>query len=643
MKKLHIPPILLRSVMLFILLTLFAVGTASGAEKVELKVEASSRNGEIEVGQQFYIKIIVTNINEGVMAPKQVNGAKILYFGQQSTSSSFSSINGQTTQRVVNVYALTLKAEKAGKFSFGPVTVGGVKSNTVQYTIQTAGSTPDPYSQGAQSRQGSHSQSQQSGGQQSQDPDTPTFIGKGNDQLFLRASISKSTAYEQEALVYTVKLYTTYGSIKFIGATDAPKFDGFVIEESNNVSNQLQYETYQGQTYATAVIARYIIFPQMSGQLKILGNKYTVSTDAEEYYHDPFFSTLTVRRPIQLNVTPNDLVVNVKPLPTPRPSNFSGGVGKFTISSTLPVNEVAAHQAGSISYTVTGEGNLKYINLPDLNAIFPDEIEVFSPTTDVKSVVGSSNVSGSIKFDYSFMPIEPGEYRIPPVELVYFNPATGKYETSVSKAYTLKVAQGEESAKSQATLSYNSKLLPVNLTSARDSRPYIRGFLYWLIWYIIPLVLLVAALIGMRKYSDMMADVTGLRSRRAGKMARKRLKKCAACIKHADEDQFYDEMLKAIWGYLKDKLGIPLSDLNRENVSQLLAEHYIPQTQIDNVVRLLDECEFAKYSPASSRRKMQEVYDDATVLLNDLEQGFAESKKKNAESKKNEPKDEIIA
>ncbi|MDE6805517.1 MAG: BatD family protein, partial [Muribaculaceae bacterium] len=159
----------------------------------------------------------------------------------------------------------------------------------------------------------------------------------------------------------------------------------------------------------------------MPGQLKIIGNKYTVSTDAEEYYHDPFFSRLTVRKPIQLNVTPNDLTVNVKALPSPRPANFSGGVGKFTISSNLASTDAVANQAASVSYLVTGEGNVKYVHLPDLNALYPDEIEVFSPTTDVKTTVGSTNVSGSVNFDYSFMPMEAGTFELPPVQLVYFN------------------------------------------------------------------------------------------------------------------------------------------------------------------------------------------------------------------------------
>lgn len=611
------------------------------AKSVELRVDRASRSDMIEVGQKFYIKVIVTDIQEAPSAPQNVPGAKLQYFGHQSSSSSFTSINGQTSQKIVNIYAMTLKAEKKGTFTFGPVTVGGVRSNTVSYKIVEAGTAPQNMSPGQNpgSRQGGDPTDPMVAG--SQTPQGPTFIGKGNDQLFLRANVSKTTAYEQEALVYTVKLYTTYGTIKFIGATDAPKFDGFVIEESPSVSNQLSYETYQGRTYATAIIARYIIFPQMAGQLKIIGNKYTVSTDAEEYYHDPFFSQLTVRRPIQLNVTPNDLTVNVKSLPSPRPANFSGGVGKFNISSSLPSADAVANQAGSVSYLVTGEGNLKYVHLPDLNALYPDEIEVFSPTTDVKTVVGSTNVSGSVNFDYSFMPMEAGSFTLPPVELVYFNPATGKYETSVSRGYTLNVQRGAESAKSQAAQVYNTRLLPVELPSGVAYRPAVKSFLFWL-WYIIPVVLLCIALIWRRRYLDIHADIEGLRSRRAGKMARKRLNKAMLCIRNKNEDGFYDEMLKAIWGYLADKLKLPTSELNRENVSQILSGRGIPEGSVGTLLTLLDECEFAKYSPASARKPMQNIYDEGTSVLNDLEAGFVMAAKSKNDTPKTDDNDETI-
>lgn len=619
-----------------IVLSMLSVTAAMAAQSVELRVEAASRSGVIEVGQKFYIKIIVSNIQDNPSVPSAVPGAKVQYFGHQSSSSSFTSVNGRTSQSIVNIYALTLKAEKKGSFTFGPIEVGGIRSNTVSYTIAEAGTAPqqDPYSQRGQSS--TQADPMASGAGQSQGP---TFIGKGNDQLFLRANISKTTAYEQEALVYTVKLYTTYGTIKFIGATDAPKFDGFVIEESPAVSNQLTYETYQGKTYATAVIARYIIFPQMPGELKIIGNKYTVSTDAEEYYHDPFFSQLTVRKPIQLNVTPNDLTVNVKALPSPKPANFSGGVGKFTISSNLPSSDVVANQAASVSYLVTGEGNLKYIHLPELNTIYPDEIEVFTPTTDVKTVVGSANVSGSVNFDYSFMPMEAGSFELPPVTLVYFNPATGQYETSTSRRYTLNVARGSESAKSQATQIYDSRLMPVVIPAQKVYRPLVKGFAYWL-WYIIPVVLLCAGLIARRRYMDMQSDIEGLRSRRAGRLARKRLKKAMACIVADNENDFYDEMLKALWGYLADKLKLPTSELNRENVTQILDDRGISGDSVKQLVDLLDECEFAKYSPAAARKKMQDVYDEGATVINNLEEEFTRISKVKETPKTEE--DEII-
>lgn len=612
-----------------------AFAPAANAQRVEIKVQPTSHNGKIAVGDKFYIYVIVKNSNAEPEPITSAGGAEVLYWTLQSSSSSFESNNGQVSRSSENVYAATLLAHKKGTYTIGPVIAGNAKSNVARYTIVDSGSASDNSGTGSADDYDS-----QSGGNSSQtNPSNnsgPTFIGKGNDQLFLRASVSKTNAYEQEALVYTVKLYTTYSTIKFIGATDAPKFEGFVIEESNNTSNQLTIEQYQGRSYATAIIARYIIFPQMPGQLKVIGNKYTVSTDANEYYHDPYFSTLTVRRPIQLNVTPNDLVVNVKALPTPRPANFSGGVGKFSISSSMPSKNVVANQAGSVTYIVSGEGNLKYIHLPDLNAIYPDEIEVFSPTTDVQTNVGVSNVSGSIKFDYSFMPLEMGKFKIPDVELVYFNPATGQYETTRAAGYTIDVAKGVESSKSQATLSFNSKLMKVDVDEQPMKRPYIRGFLYWL-WFIIPALALTVIIILRRQYIAEHSDLIRLRSKQAGKMAKRRLKKAASAMKSGDENKFYDEILKAIWGYLSDKLRLPTSELTRDNVSQIMEAHSIDKNIIDKLLNLIDECEFAKYSPASSRKPMNEIYELTATMLNTLQEAFSKKPDPNSGAKPSAP------
>ena len=387
---------------------LLLAGTGWGAS-VRLSQSPGRGKRTVEVGDMFYIYMDVLDIDARPEVPKSVPGAKVMYFERTGQNSSYVSVNGKTTQSFSYTYTITLRATKEGSFSYGPVTVGGVRSNKVTYNIGAQGSQSAPVPSGSAS----------GGGRSGVDSDKPKFIGKGDGNLFLKASVSKSSAYEQEALVYTVKLYTTYDAIKFIGASAAPKFDGFVVEESKAISSQLNYETYNGKTYATAVIARYIIFPQMTGSLKVTGNTYTVAVDQREYYHDPFFGSMSYSTPLQLNVTPNDLSVDVRPLPVPKPADFSGGVGKFSISSSLKSSEFKTNQAAAIVYTVTGSGNLKYVQLPDLQSIYPSEIEIYTPSTKQNILVGSSNVSGNVTFDYTFMPLEEGNVTIPEVKLVY--------------------------------------------------------------------------------------------------------------------------------------------------------------------------------------------------------------------------------
>ena len=568
------------------------------------------------MGSLFYIIINVDGSNAEPPQPKSVGGAKVMYFQHTGSSSSFVSVNGKTTQNFSNSYTLTLRATKEGSYSYGPITVGGMKSNTVSYRI------------GAGSAHASHGQA--GGGNapaapasSGDDSDAPKYIGNGDGNLFMRANISKSNAYEQEALVYTVKLYTTYDAIKFIGATATPKFEGFVVEESKDISTQLSVENYNGRTYATAIIARYIIFPQMPGTLKVLGNTYTVSVDKREYYRDPFWGNMSYGTPLQLNVKPNDLQVNVKALPQPKPVDFSGGVGNFTITSSLPAAQYKTNQAASIKYVVKGSGNLKYVNLPDLNGLYPSELEVYSPTTDVKVNVGGSNVSGTVTFDYSFIPLEEGTFRIPDVKLVYFNPTTGKYESSTARGYQITVGKGSGSAKSQSggNLHFDAKLMPVSDKASGDHSPWIYGFGYWL-WYIVPVVVLVISIVVWRRYASLHADMAAFNSRRADKFARRRLKRACQCLRRNDSDRFYDELLAALWGYLGDKLKMPASELMRDNIRQVLTERGVSEQIITKFITLIDDCEFAKYSPQKTQENMNGLYESAINSINELERSF---------------------
>lgn len=606
---------------IYITLLMLAFTALCGWSASTFQISVATQHGgdDIEVGEQFYVYLKLNNIDGEPPAP-DVQGAKVKYFTLSSQSSSISIMGGQRSQSVSKTYVATCTAVKEGKFTIGPLTLGGIKSNSVSYSIVKSGSgSLSKMQQRQQSQQQQQTSRQQSATQDQSQQSGPTFIGKGNDKLFLKASVSKSSAYEQEALVYTVKLYSSYAPIKFIGATEAPKFDGFVVEESDETSRSLTYETYNGKEYATAVIARYIIFPQMTGKLTVKGNTYTVSTDEQEYYDDPYFRMLTVRRPIQLNVTPNDLVIDVKPLPQPQPADFSGGVGQFTITSSLPSESLKTNQPASIIYTVKGTGNVKYVKLPDLNNIYPKQLEVFSPTPEVNASPKGSNVSGDIRFDYSFTPLETGIFEIPEVSLVYFNPVSGQYEKSVAKGYRVEVGKGASSDKSQTKnrLKFNSELMPLQGLS-HSHIPLVRKFPFWLL-YIVPSLALAVIVVIYRRHMSNLADVVGTRMRKAGKVASKRLKKAAACMKAGQRENFYDEMLIALWGYVGAKLNIPTSELNRQNVADRLSDAGTSADVISSLVAVLDDCEFAKYAPQSGADELKTVYERGVDIINRLE------------------------
>ncbi len=589
---------------LVILISLFCFIVADAA-KVSMQVEMPRGKRGIGVGDTFWISVKLTDIDSKLSQPSNVPGAKLVYFSQTGRSSQSTIVNGNFSHTTSVTYTMTLKAEKEGNFKFGPLTVDGIKSNTVSYSI---GKKDTSLSQSG--GQSSSSQDDQNG---------PKFIGKGDDKLFLRANVSKTSAFEQEALVYTIKLYSSYAGVKFAGATSAPTFDGFVIEESKINTIQMDYETYNGKTYATAEIARYIIFPQTTGDLKVLGNTYTISVNSQEYYKDPDWGHLTINRPVNLNVKPNDLIVKVKPLPSPRPANFSGGVGEFEIKSELQNSKLKTNHAASIVYSISGSGNLKYLKLPDLNNIFPSQLEVYSPSVKENISVNSNNTVGDISFDYSFMPLEEGEYAIPSVELVYFNPSTGKYETKQAKGYNVEVTKGEVSSKSQKKdrLVYNTKLEDVGVNKS-STKLIVDSLSYWL-WYIVPIILLIIAITIYRRRINDLADIDLLKSKKANKVARKRLKKAEICLRAKDVDKFYDEILSAMWGYIGDKLRIPISDLNRENVRQKLGDAGVNSEDLDSLISLIDECEFAKYSSSLGQISMDNVYMHACDVINKLD------------------------
>lgn len=585
-----------------------------------VKITSDAPGGKVEVGETFHIIIEAVNCPGALQISQLPQGVKKVYQSEQAMS-SMSNVNGRSESMNSTKLILTCKGETPGSYKFGPVSVAGINSNVISYQVIPAGQGGGTGSSGSQ--QGSSNQN----GTGSFNPNTynpnagPVFVGKGNEEMFLRAQVNKTTAYEQEAIEYVVKLYTTYDVIKFMGAAAAPKFEGFVIEESNDVATQFVRENYNGKTYATAIIARYIIFPQKSGRLKVLGNTYTVSTDAKQYYHDPYFQNMTVRYPIQLNVTPNDIEINVKPLPTPIPSNFMGGVGQFRLSASMPSVSLSTNSPGQLIFNIEGTGNIKYLNMPDISGCLPSSLEVFTPENSVEAKVGTSNVSGTSKFDYSIVPREAGKFTIPSIELTYFDPADGQYKTLHTQQFNISVSLGEASSKSQKALAFNSNLLPEGKLLIKPGSPYVESWLYWL-WYAVPVLIFVLTFSSYRKYLKDHEDMMMLRSKKANKMALKRLSKAYQCYKNHQEEQFYDEMLAALWGYLGDKLKMPTSELNRSNVGQEFKKHGVKESTFMPIINLIDECEYAKYTPVERDANMRQIYTEAVDTLAKVESEY---------------------
>lgn len=594
----------------FILLfaLLISVFQIYSAKSVKLSLPSSA---PISVGGKFSIDIVVTDINAvpEISRNTKVPGAKVLYFTDTESGSQTSMVNGKTSSSFYTRYTLYLQATAKGNHTFGPITVGGVRSNSLKFNVGS-GSQPSQQAASAQSGSGSG----------------PSFIGTGNGNLFLRASLSKTSAFEQEAVVYTVKLYSSYSNIRFVGATAAPKFEGFVIEESKDVSQQLTFESYNGRQYASAVIARYVIFPQMAGNLKVLGNTYTVSVDEREYYNDPYYGRISTGRPLQLNVKPNDLTLNVKSLPQPQPADFSGGVGNFTISASIPNKAWKTNIPSSVVYTVSGSGNLKYVKLPELNNVFPKEVEVFSPETKVNATVSGGTVKGSARFDYSVVPLEVGKIEIPKVSFVYFDPVSATYRTAYAQGFTLDVGKGAASSKSQTNthLKFLPDLMKVGSLSFNHP-PIIYQAWYW-IGFISPIVVLIVVFMVQRAKIKENADIVSLKSRKAGKMAARRLKKAAIYLKEGDAERFFDEILASLWGYASDKLKMPTSELSRENISGRFESEGVPQALSARFIAIVNESEFAKYSPQKGAESMQRIYDESASVLESIESSLKSRK-----------------
>lgn len=592
---------------LLIVAALLVVGGLCALAQVSFTVDAPR---QVIEGNKFTITYVLRNGEGSSFQEPKVEGTTKLFGPATSRSYSSQWVNGVSSSSTSEEYAITYRADKAGKYNVAAakVQVDGKTYSTQPFTLEIL-----PLDRTAQNGQG---------GVQIDNYDSQR-AGKevSADDLFIRINLSKSSAYEQEAVVCTIKLYTKYQVSQFM-PTLQPSFNGFLIEELPITSSLNNVERVNGQNYMVAELKKCILFPQQSGELEITSGNYDVTVVQYEAVRTLFG---TMRQPVerQLSIKSNSQKINIKALPAPRPASFSGAVGKFSVETEIKPPVLKTYEASTLSYKVTGQGNIKYLKAPKIQ--FPAQFDVYDPQNNADAKPSGSTVSGTMTFEYTFIPQYVGKYEIPATEFTYFDPSAGKYVTLNTPKYDLSVAKGSGTA-AQVPVDNNieqknTDILHIktgDLGLQKEHVSFVAGWTYWL-WYVLPTILLVAILIYYRKLLKERQNMALMRTKHANKLAKKRLKQAKAYMAANDSGKFYAELLNAIWGYLSDKLGIPVSELNKENIASVLASREVDDGTVTMLMELLDKCEFAQYAPELADSGIGETYNKAVEVMDKLE------------------------
>lgn len=593
---------------------LFATIVATAAT---FRVQAPS---QVAAGGKFRVEFILEGADGSGLSIPDLEGAELLFGPEVSTSMSTTIINGKMSSSYSQVITMLYQAVTPGRHTLGSasITADGKRLSTRPVTIEIlpSGNTPTP-------------QMPQSSTPQPPQPMTPNDVPDYSDPMkqsagsnvnpndfFVKVSMSKDVVYEQEAVVCTIKLYTRY-NVSVFHCTQQPSFNGFLIEELP-VSNNFQLvEMVNGQRYATAELKKCILYPQESGTLTITSGNYDVQLVQYDVYSTPLGS-ISKPVPIDIKVSSNAASVNIRPLPEPKPANFSGAVGNFSVNTRINPNSFKTYAPATYSIIVNGTGNLKYIQNPVVT--MPKEFDTYDPQNTINMSPTGDNVSGSVTFDYMFIPQFVGDYKIPDTYFVYFNTSTQQYDSIRVDGYNLKVAKGEGKPSAHYKLR-NMDIRDIDKSDtslAKGQNFLITSPAYW----IAALLALLAAIGGMIAYNKMektRANTSLMRTRRASKLAQRRLKTARALMLKNDRNGFYTETLTALWGYLSDKLSIPVSELSKDNIAAEMTNFGFTQQHINDTMRMLETCEFAQYAPDLESGNMSQVYNDSAMLIDTLE------------------------
>lgn len=605
---------------IFILMMLSVSAFADG----DISFRASAPSS-VEVGGKFRVQFTVNTQNVSNFSAPDFKGFDVIYGPSTSSQSSFQIINGHTSQSSSIVYTFVLMGNDPGTYTIGSasIQVDGktVKSKPVQVRVLPGGaggsSSGGGYSGNSRTNHSSPSSSSSSG---------PNISGK---DLFMTATASRTNVHEQEAILLTYKIYTLVDLTQMDGKL--PTLDGFQIQEIPLPRNkEFTVEQYNGRNYRTVVWSQYLLFPQKSGNLTIPSIPYEGLVLTRNRNIDPieaFFNGQSGYTETKRKITTPAITIHVSPLPN-KPAEFSGAVGKFSLSSSISTKEVDANDAVTLKIEVKGSGNMKLIATPQVK--FPKDFETYDAKVNDKFQLTNSGLAGTKEFEYLFVPRHAGTYEIPATEFIYFDTDARSYKTLKTEGYTLKVNKGKGGS-GQSVSNYSGQQQEIQqlnqdirFIKKGDVALHRQGDTFFGTWkymlaYLLPVLLFVLLMFLGRKRMKTNANVALSRGKKANKVALKRLKTSKKLLDEHDTGKFFDEVLRALWGYVGDKFNMSQESLNKENIEQSLKSRQVPDEYIQQFMKVLNDCEFARYAPGDVNENMGNVYNSAMDAISKME------------------------
>lgn len=600
---------------IFLLFTILAAWQVKAADKVRFVAEAAD---VVVSGDQVRLVFTVNSQDIKDFRAPSIKGFDVLMGPSRSQQSSIQIINGKRTSNSSTAFTYILLAGSPGTYTIpaASVEVNGEKvfSNAISIKVlpqdQTSGNSGNNGGGSASS-----SRSQAAGSRIS-----------AND-LFITATASKTTVHEQEAILLTYKVYTVVNLRQLYGKM--PDLKGFHTQEVELPQQKtFTLEHYKGRNYNTTVWSQYVLFPQQTGKLEIPSITFDGVVAQQTVSDDPFDAFFNGGGYVEVKkkITTPKVVINVQPLPA-KPAGFSGAVGEFKLASSINATDVKTNDAVTIKLTLSGTGNMKLIGTPEVK--FPQDFEIYDPKMTDDYKLTNSGLTGTKTFEYLAIPRHAGNFMIPAVEFTYFDLKSNSYKTLKTEAYNLKVAKGQGNAdqvisdftnkESVKMLGKDIRFIKLGDSSLRPKGDFFFGTVGYYLCYLIPLLLFVVFAVIYRQKALENANVAKVKTKKANKVATRRMKLAGKLLAENKKNEFYDEVLKALWGYISDKLSIPVSQLSKDNIEAELTNYGVQEALIAEFIGVLNECEYARYAPGNENEAMDKVYSASVEVISKME------------------------